>query len=249
VPGTLVLTFDNLGEASELERGGDPPVPHPSVTDVLPRLLDELEARDLAATFFVEAINCELNPEAVRSIGAHGHELAMHGWRHEPWAELPVERERELLHRGVNAFAELGVRVQGFRPPGGELTQSSAALLREAGFQWCSPAADAFARRDQLAIVPFEWKFVDAYHLMDRFAELRARRGDPGPASAPSEVRRAMAREIDRLAAEEGRTTFVLHPFLMLEAAWFDRVCGLLDRACERSLTVLSAGRAACLRP
>jgi peptidoglycan/xylan/chitin deacetylase (PgdA/CDA1 family) len=245
VPGTLVLTFDNLGEASELERGGDPPVPHPSVTDALPRLLDELAARDLNATFFVEAINCELNPDAVRSIAAHGHELGMHGWRHEPWASLPLERERELLHRGVNAFAELGVSARGFRPPGGELTPRSPALLRESGFQWCSPAGGAFGRRDGLAAVPFEWEFVDAYHLMDRFAGLRERRGDPRPVRSPSEVRRAMALEIDRLAAEGGRTTLVLHPFLMLERDWFDHVCGLLDGARERSLTVVSAGRAA----
>lgn len=243
--GTLVLTFDNLGEASDLERATTPTVPHPSVTDALPRLLDELEARSLRATFCVEAINCELNPAAVRSIADRGHELALHGWRHEEWAALAPERERELIHRGVNAFAALDVRVRGFRPPGGELTARTPALLRAAGFDWCSPAGSEFGRREGLAFVPFEWGFVDAYHLMDRFAGLRERRGDATPALAPSVLRRRLAADFDRLAADGGRRTLVLHPFLMLEGGWFDCVRGLLDLACERPLSVLPAGQAA----
>jgi hypothetical protein len=47
-PRSLVLTFDDLGEASELERDTwDPSAAlgrHPSVLTALPRLLDELDA-------------------------------------------------------------------------------------------------------------------------------------------------------------------------------------------------------------
>src|SRR5262249_51170155 len=78
---TIILTFDNLGEASELERGTrDERFPlgrHPSVTDALPRLLDELGRLQLRATFFIEGINCELNPDAVRAIAARGHEVGV----------------------------------------------------------------------------------------------------------------------------------------------------------------------------
>ena len=67
--GEVVLTFDNLGEASELERGTWPPDEplgrHPSVLTALPRLLSELDVLGLRATFFVEAINCELYPDAL----------------------------------------------------------------------------------------------------------------------------------------------------------------------------------------
>ncbi|MBV9681103.1 MAG: polysaccharide deacetylase family protein, partial [Solirubrobacterales bacterium] len=84
LPSALVLTFDNLGEASALERGTQPPdVPlgrDPSVLEALPRLLDELQRHRLTATFFVEAINCELYPDAVREIAARGHEIGHHGW-------------------------------------------------------------------------------------------------------------------------------------------------------------------------
>ena len=88
LPGALVLTIDNLGEASALERGEAfaPTRRDPSVTQALPWLLDELDRHGLTATFFVEAINCELYPDAVAGIAARGHELGHHGWSHEQWA-------------------------------------------------------------------------------------------------------------------------------------------------------------------
>ncbi|MBV9335905.1 MAG: hypothetical protein JO243_08420, partial [Solirubrobacterales bacterium] len=67
LPSALVVTFDNLGEASALERGTQPPdMPlgrDSSVLEALPWLLDELDRHRLTATFFVEAINCELYPD------------------------------------------------------------------------------------------------------------------------------------------------------------------------------------------
>jgi hypothetical protein len=78
----IILSFDNLGEASELERGTwDHRVAlghHESVTVALPRLLDELDALGLSATFFVEAFNCELYPQALLEIADRRHELAEH---------------------------------------------------------------------------------------------------------------------------------------------------------------------------
>jgi peptidoglycan/xylan/chitin deacetylase (PgdA/CDA1 family) len=239
-PGALVLTFDNLGEASELERGtlpaGAPRGRHPSVTEALPRLLAELDRLGLTATFFVEAINCELYPAALRDIAGGGHELAMHGWRHEPWAELGPARERELLHRGVRAFASLGEPVRGFRPPGGELTAASSGLLREAGFAWYSAAGGGAGVRDGLARVPFEWQLVDAYHLMDRFTAAPL---EPGAAAD------LIARELGALAPERRFATLVLHPFLMVDRAWWAGVVELLTRirALADRIWVVSAGR------
>ena len=74
-PRTVVLTFDNLGEAADLERGGEPRGDHPSVTVVLPRLLDALDEHRLRVTFFVEGVNTDLYPDAVREIARRGHEL------------------------------------------------------------------------------------------------------------------------------------------------------------------------------
>jgi peptidoglycan/xylan/chitin deacetylase (PgdA/CDA1 family) len=225
LPSALVLTFDNLGEASALERGEQRAATgrDPSVTRALPWLLDELRRHRLTATFFVEAINSELYPDAVREIAARGHEIGHHGWSHETWRDLSPEREREVLARGIEAFAKLGFRPRGFRPPGGELTEHSPALLRELDFDWCSPEGETAVIDDGLAYVPFDWELVDAYHLMDSFGQLRVQRGDREAPGSPAEV---AARIVQRLGT--GRQTLIFHPFLMLDGAWAAEVSRLL---------------------
>src|SRR5215210_6267126 len=80
--GLVSVTFDNLGEASEIEGGtwpDDQPLgEHFSVVEILPRLLELLDTHGLRATFFVEGINAEINPRALESIRAGGHEVACH---------------------------------------------------------------------------------------------------------------------------------------------------------------------------
>jgi hypothetical protein len=71
------VTFDNLGEAADLEPLGR----HSSVRRMLPPILGMLDELGLRATFFVEGLNAELYPEALL-------ELGYHGWRHEHRANL-----------------------------------------------------------------------------------------------------------------------------------------------------------------
>jgi peptidoglycan/xylan/chitin deacetylase (PgdA/CDA1 family) len=205
------LSFDNLGEVTALARGewpaGKPVGHHWSVTRALPRLLGLLDEFGLRATFFVEGLNAELYPDALRELDAAGHEVAFHGWEHEPWGGLEPERERALFARGVEAFCALGLRPAGFRPPGGELTEATIPLLREFGFEYCSPAASTprspghtLDERDGIAIVPFRWELVDAWYYLPGFA---------GPPSAAA-LRDAVMRALDA----GGYTTLLFHPFL-----------------------------------
>jgi peptidoglycan/xylan/chitin deacetylase (PgdA/CDA1 family) len=222
----IVISFDNLGEASELERGTwDHEVPrghHESVTVALPRLLDELDALGLSATFFVEALNCELYPDALIEIAGRGHELGVHGWRHEAWGQLSPEREGELLARAARAFGALGLPTQAFRPPGGEPTTRTQSLLRELGYEWWSPAGGSSnGRGDRPATIPFDWELVDAYHLMDRFDQIRLRRGD---SQAPLQPDMVAERLCAGLATAAGTPVVILHPFLMLESQWWEGV-------------------------
>jgi peptidoglycan/xylan/chitin deacetylase (PgdA/CDA1 family) len=218
----IALTFDNLGEAADLERGlwpaGRPLGRHPSVTTALPRLIGELDALGLRATFCVEALNCEVYPGALRELATRGHELALHGWRHERWDALSEEAENETLARGRAAFAALGLDVAGFRPPGGELTGASGGLLDRHGFAWCSPAGERAERRGRVAYVPFRWRLVDAYHVLPSFAALRQSAGDPAEPSTPDAAAQRIIDGLDaELHASERRPVVViLHPFLMV---------------------------------
>jgi peptidoglycan/xylan/chitin deacetylase (PgdA/CDA1 family) len=205
---TVALTFDNLGEVTALERGewpaGAPLGHHWSVTRALPRILAALADAGVQATFFVEGLNAELYPDTLREIAAAGHEVGLHGWRHEPWAELDVASERELLTRGVEAFDVLGLRAESFRPPGGDLTAASMGLLRELGFRCVSPAGEGVVSRDGLEIRPFRWELVDAWYYMPKF---------DGP-DDPDALRAA-------IRAAAGDVTLVFHPFLLDTEARF----------------------------
>ncbi len=230
---TLLLSFDDLGEASELARGTwDANVPlgqHPSVTIALPRLLTELDRLGLRATFFIEAINCEINPDAVLEIARRGHELGVHGWRHEAWSALAPEDERALLEDSVAAFAALGLRPRGFRPPGGELTGHGTELLAEFGFRWFSPHGVPAATLE--ALMPFQWEMVDSYHLMESFAPLREEHGDP---AEPEDAGHAALRiETGLMMDVPPHRVVILHPFLMLDDAWWAQTRRLLRLIAE----------------
>jgi peptidoglycan/xylan/chitin deacetylase (PgdA/CDA1 family) len=227
---TVVLTFDNLGEAAELERGAwpaDRPVgQHPSVSKGLPRLLAELDGLGLRATFFVEAINCVLHPDAVRSIAEHGHEIGIHGWRHESWEGLAPEHERTILEHSRAAFDGIGVDARAFRPPGGAINAGTPTLLKENGCRWASPLGTrTHVDEDGFGWVPFEWGLVDAYFLMERFGSLRAHHGDPAspvPPAATAERLRA------GLYDATGPRTLILHPFLLADDEWWIEARALL---------------------
>jgi peptidoglycan/xylan/chitin deacetylase (PgdA/CDA1 family) len=251
--GALCLSLDNLGEAAEIELGAlapdDPSVGgHPTATRALPALLEVLAEHEVPATFFVEGLNAELYPDALRAIAAGGHEVAYHAWRHEQWSELSAAEQAENLAGGIAAFEALGLTPVGMRPPGGELGAGGLAVLREAGLRYCSPAGDASTGGsspagtsmedarvvDGVAVLPFHWRHVDASCVLPLTAAREEISGSTDPIE-PGAFVAYLSGEIERLATEGGFATFILHPF-MLE--WFgeDRLGELLEhlRAARR---------------
>jgi peptidoglycan/xylan/chitin deacetylase (PgdA/CDA1 family) len=232
---TLCLTFDNLGEAAEVGAGALSPDAsavgsHPTATEVLPRLLDRLEAHRLPVTFFVEGLNAEIYPDLLREIDSRGHEVAYHAWAHESWGELSPSQQAANLTRGIAAFGELGLEVAGMRPPGGSIGESGADVVREAGLSYCSPAgAGAGSDGGDLALLPFEWRHVDAACVLPPLAHVRERMTGSADPLEPDRFLAYLDSELKRLAEVGGFATIVLHPF-MLE--WFgaQRLGALLDR-------------------
>lgn len=215
------VTFDNLGEAAEIEQGLWPPErstgSHPSVTEGLPWILHLLEELHLRATFFVEGINAEIYPEAVAQIARAGHEVAYHAWRHEWWGSLEPDREKRLLERGVEAFSRLGIRPRGFRPPGGDLTPYSLKMLEELDFEYCSPEGERRGTVGGVAVLPFSWALVDAYYYYEPFGRLREAHGDPEAPLPVALLRERMLSTVRSVARDGGYLCLIFHPFLALE--------------------------------
>ena len=231
----ISLTFDNLGEVADLERGrwpADAPLGrHASVTRTLPRILDLLDETGVRATFFVEGLNAELYPDALREIDAAGHEVAYHGWRHERWTELNPVEEQQLLQRGVRRLGDMGLRPVGFRPPGGSLTRATPALLRELGFTYVSPDADVAEPLEALKVLPFRWTLTDALYYLPHFADLRERYLGTRDEQPPERLRAAIDGASDDVV--------LFHPFLLDDDERFDVLRHAAARAGPRPLREL----------
>jgi peptidoglycan-N-acetylglucosamine deacetylase len=115
-PGHVALTFDD----------GPDPVS-------TPRFLDLLDGLGVRATFFVLGSRVVRHPEVVAETTARGHEVAVHGWTHDPqWLPRPRRDLAELrLARDVVEQAG-GTRPVWFRPPFGVLTTGLWRAARRA---------------------------------------------------------------------------------------------------------------------
>jgi peptidoglycan/xylan/chitin deacetylase (PgdA/CDA1 family) len=232
---SVAVTFDNFGEAADLELGrhppGEPVGRHFTATTSLERLLALVGGRPV--TYFVEASNALLYPDALRRMQAHGIEIGLHGWRHENWGQRSATERADVLRRSVDAMHALGIEPRGFRPPGGAMPEGAVRQLAEAGLDYCSPlgepGADAVA--DGIAVLPFAWRHVDAYVLDPRLGALRTRHGDPEPAADLPTWRRGLDDAVERARRTRSHATLVFHPFLFLrDAGMLDALRALLAR-------------------
>ncbi|UXM91404.1 polysaccharide deacetylase family protein [Paenarthrobacter sp. JL.01a] len=112
----------------------------------VPRLLQILDRQGIKGTFFIPGFTAESYPDVVRRIADGGHEIAHHGYLHEPMRGIDAATEASYLDRGLEALANVaGVRPVGYRAPWWELNWQSAALLADRGFLYDSSLLDGDA--------------------------------------------------------------------------------------------------------
>ena len=133
------------------------------------RILTLLDDYGIKASFFIPGYIAETNEELVAEIARRGHEIAHHGYMHEPPATLSREEEEEVLDKGIAIIEGItGERPRGYRSPSWELSQHSLSLLAERGFDYDSSlmgddipySVEAGGR--SLVEVPVHWELDDA---------------------------------------------------------------------------------------
>ena len=87
----------------------------------MPRLLDLYSKYDVEGTFFYTADIVELEPELVDMAKAQGHEIACHGYKHEPeyfFNVLPLKEQIEYLQMAKETIEkQAGGKIVSFRAP------------------------------------------------------------------------------------------------------------------------------------
>jgi peptidoglycan/xylan/chitin deacetylase (PgdA/CDA1 family) len=195
----------------------------------VPRLLRLLAEREVRATFFVPGYTARRYPDVIRSIANEGHEIAHHGYLHEPLAGVDEEAEASYLDRGLDALAEVtGRRPVGYRAPLWELTWNSPRLLHQRGFLYDSSLMDTDwpyelslesggapsgsgvpARPASIVEIPVQWALDD----WEQYCYIPGVFGT-GLIESPAKAREMWSLELAALAAEGGCFVLTGHPFL-----------------------------------
>jgi peptidoglycan/xylan/chitin deacetylase (PgdA/CDA1 family) len=111
----------------------------------LPRILDLLDKYSIKSTFFVPGWTAETYPENVKEIVHRGHEVGVHGYKHENLAQLNSRNDEvEIFRKSIDRLQALtGQRPLGFRAPDWEFSPYTMENLVRFNFQYDSSLMDS----------------------------------------------------------------------------------------------------------
>lgn len=148
------ITFDNFGCGSQLG-----PCPFPEIVPTVewehyneiglhvghPRILQLLRQLHIRTTYFAEGYAAVLHPQEMKRWCDEGHEIALHGWKHEMWTKLPSEqKEDELVTLAIAAMRDLLDEAPlGFRPPGMRINPWTDEVLSRHGIQYIAQITES----------------------------------------------------------------------------------------------------------
>jgi polysaccharide deacetylase family protein (PEP-CTERM system associated) len=107
------------------------------------RILAELAARNLKATFFCLGWIAERHPDVVRQIQKQGHEIGCHSYQHELAFRLTSKEFKNDTDKAKKLLEDVtGAPVECYRAPGFSITKNNLwalEIIAEAGFKYdCS---------------------------------------------------------------------------------------------------------------
>jgi peptidoglycan/xylan/chitin deacetylase (PgdA/CDA1 family) len=176
----------------------------------LPRLLSVLDKHSLPATFFVPPVTAMMYPDMLPSIlRSKRHEVAMHGWIHENYSQLPEAEQRRLLKQTIDYLEKAtGRRPVGFVPPGANTSVLTFKVAKELGVEYVKaygsddPYELTFAGQPSGLIgVPGDWNLNDGTYL-----------GQNGALPDPKQMFELWRQEFDVTYEEGGLMFITMHP-------------------------------------
>jgi peptidoglycan/xylan/chitin deacetylase (PgdA/CDA1 family) len=128
------------------------------------QILDDLDARRAAATFYVQGYRSANNPAALARMQSTGHQIGNHTWDHPDLTTLTDEQIKAQLDRTSQAVQDAtGSRPTTFRPPYGAVDERVLLQTDLPAILWTVDTDD--------------WQLPDDPVLLDRAVQ------QPGPGS------------------------------------------------------------------
>jgi len=105
----------------------------------IPRLMKILDKKNIKIVFFVTAEILEKYPKIFQKLKNQGHEIALHGYKHERFDELSLEKKDEILIKSIKIYKKiLKENPKGFRAPQHSIDNETFVLLEKYGFKYDS---------------------------------------------------------------------------------------------------------------
>ena len=129
-----------------------------------PRVLDELSAKGVKATFFMTGNRAQAWPDTVRRVVNEGHQLANHSYSHKSLTGMSAESVKWEINHTNDLLEEIsGVRPTVLRPPFGSINARTAETAGMPIIMW--------------SIDPQDWDGKTSDYIVS-FVTSRARDGD-----------------------------------------------------------------------
>jgi peptidoglycan/xylan/chitin deacetylase (PgdA/CDA1 family) len=173
-------------------------------------LLSMMDNLGLRATVFVPGWIADRYPGQVAEVHRRGHELALHGWCHEPPTTLDRDDLHRSLARATTTLTELsGERPTGYRSPSWDMNSTIFPVLHDLGVDYDSSLMgdDRPYLVDGLVEVPVDWATDDAPYY-------RYVGGDPRPPATTPPVQAGWEAEIAAAKQHGTLCMITVHPWL-----------------------------------
>jgi peptidoglycan/xylan/chitin deacetylase (PgdA/CDA1 family) len=133
----------------------------------LPRILNLLDKYAIKTTFFLPGWTAKTYPESVKEIVRRGHEVGVHGYKHENLAQLNSQKDEvEIFRRSIDQVEALvGQRPVGFRAPDWEFSPYTMENLAKFNFKYDSSLMDSeepyVVKSSGIVELPVAWSWDD----------------------------------------------------------------------------------------
>ncbi len=121
------------------------------------QISDILTQYGVPGTFFLIGERAKAYPSQVKELAARGHEVGVHGYKHQEYTRLSADKQRADMEQCQELLTSLGAEPKWFRPPYGAFSKTTTKAATNLGLDtvlwtndsrdWSQPGVETIIRR------------------------------------------------------------------------------------------------------